>query len=64
MFLPEETILIPPGNLGNVLTATLGGAGAWPENNLPENGSTIYVTLYSYVGGQWLSTASTYVSGP
>jgi hypothetical protein len=56
--------LISSGNLGNVLTATLGGAGAWPENNLPENGTTIYVTLYSYVGGQWLSTASTYVSGP
>ncbi len=44
------------GNLGNVLTTTV--------NSLPANGSTIYVTLYSLVGGQWLSTASTYVSGP
>jgi hypothetical protein len=32
--------------------------------NLPANGSTIYVTLYSYVGGQWLSNAYTYTSGP
>jgi hypothetical protein len=44
------------GNLGNVLTETV--------YNLPANGSTIYVTLYSYVGGQWLSSASTYTSGP
>jgi hypothetical protein len=42
------------GNLGNVLTTTV--------NSLPANGSTIYVTLYSYVGGQWSSTASTYTS--
>ncbi len=61
---PGGNELDSSGNLGNVLTATLGGQGMWPENNLPENGSTIYVTLYSYVGGQWLSTASTYVSGP
>jgi hypothetical protein len=32
--------------------------------NLPANGSTIYVTLYSFVAGQWLSTPSTYTSGP
>jgi Protein of unknown function (DUF1565) len=32
--------------------------------SLPANGSTIYVTLYSYVGGQWLSTSASYVSGP
>jgi hypothetical protein len=43
------------GNLGNVLTATV--------HTLPANGDTIYVTLYSYVGGQWSSTASTYTSG-
>ena len=30
----------------------------------PTNGSTIYVTLYSYVGGQWLSNTYTYTSGP
>ena len=44
------------GNLGTALTTTV--------YSLPANGSTIYVTLYSYVGGQWLSNAYTYVSGP
>ncbi len=44
------------GNLGNVLSTTV--------YSLPANGSTIYTTLYSYVGGQWLSTTATYVSGP
>jgi hypothetical protein len=44
------------GNLGLQQTETI--------YNLPANGSTIYVTLYSYVGGQWLSTASSYTSGP
>jgi Divergent InlB B-repeat domain len=44
------------GNLGNTLTTTV--------YNLPANGSTIYVTLYSYVGGQWLSTPASYTSGP
>jgi hypothetical protein len=44
------------GNLGNVLTTTV--------NNLPANGSTIYATLYSFVGGQWLKNPVTYVSGP
>jgi hypothetical protein len=31
---------------------------------LPVDGSTIYVTLYSYVAGQWLSNGYIYVSGP
>ena len=44
------------GNLGNVLTTTV--------YSLPIDGSTIYATLYSYVGGQWLSNAYTYVSNP
>jgi hypothetical protein len=44
------------GNLGNVLTTTV--------YSLPANGNTIYVTLYSLVGGQWLSNAYTYISGP
>ena len=43
------------GNLGKVLTTTV--------NSLPANGSTIYVTLYSLVGGQWQSNAYTYKSG-
>jgi hypothetical protein len=42
------------GNLGDVFTETV--------NTLPANGSMIYVTLYSYVGGEWLSSASTYTS--
>jgi hypothetical protein len=44
------------GNLGNVLTTNV--------YSLPADGSTIYATLYSYVGGQWLSTSTTYTSGP
>ena len=42
------------GNLGNVLTTTATG--------LPTNGSTVYVTLYSYAGGQWLSNQYTYTA--
>jgi hypothetical protein len=40
------------GNLGNVLTTTVSG--------LPTDGSTIYATLYSLVGGNWVSNAYTY----
>ena len=39
------------GNLGNVLTTT--------APNLPADGSTLYATLYSLVGGQWVSNFST-----
>ncbi len=42
------------GNLGNVLTTT--------ANGLPSDGSTVYATLYSLVGGQWLSTGYTYTA--
>jgi hypothetical protein len=42
------------GNLGNVFTKTV--------NGLPVDGSTIYVTLYSLVGGVWLSNAYTYTA--
>ena len=42
------------GNLGNVLTVTV--------NGLPVNGSTVYVTLYSLVGGQWVANAYTYTA--
>ena len=44
------------GNLGNVLTTTV--------YSLPANGTEVYVTLYSLVGGQWFSNAYTYTSGP
>ena len=43
------------GSLG-IVTATV--------YSLPADGSTIYVTLYSLVGGQWLSQPYMYVSGP
>ena len=42
------------GNLGNVLTTTASG--------LPSDGSMVYVTLYSYVGGNWLANAYTYTA--
>jgi len=44
------------GNLGTAMTITV--------YSLPANGSTVYVTLYSYVGGRWLFNSYTYVSGP
>jgi hypothetical protein len=42
------------GNLGNVLTTTV--------NTLPQNNTTVYVTLYSYLGGQWQYNQYTYNS--
>ena len=42
------------GNLGNVLTVTV--------NGLPTNGSTVYVTLWSLVGGQWVGNGYTYTA--
>jgi NADH:ubiquinone oxidoreductase subunit len=44
------------GNLGTAQTTTV--------YSLPANSTTIFVTLYSYVGGQWLSNTYTYTSGP
>jgi hypothetical protein len=44
------------GNLGTAMTTTV--------STLPANGNTIYVSLYSYVGGQWLNNPVTYISGP
>jgi hypothetical protein len=32
--------------------------------SLPADGSTVYVTLYSLVGGQWVSNAYTYTAAP
>jgi hypothetical protein len=46
------------GNLGNVSSTTV---YSLPATSPP---TPIYVTLYSYVGGQWLSEAYTYNSGP
>ncbi len=42
------------GNLGNVTTVT--------ANGLPTDGSTVYVTLYSLVGSQWVGNAYTYTA--
>ncbi len=42
------------GNLGNVQTIA--------SKNLPQNGSTVYATLYSLVGGQWFSNLYTYTA--
>src|ERR1700722_3053283 len=44
------------GNLGTALNTTV--------SSLPADGSTIFVTLYSLVGGQWLNNQYTYTSGP
>jgi len=53
---PGSSSIYSSGNLGNALTTTV--------SSLPANGSTIYVTLYSLVGGEWLNNSHTYVSGP
>ncbi len=42
------------GNLGNVLSTTVSG--------LPTDNSTIYATLYSLVGGNWIANAYTYTA--
>jgi unsaturated rhamnogalacturonyl hydrolase len=53
---PGANTYYQSGNLGNVLTTTV--------YSLPANGSTVYATLYSLMGGQWLNNAYTYVSAP
>ena len=42
------------GNLGNVLSTTASG--------LPTDGSLVYVTLYTYAGGQWVSNQYSYTA--
>jgi hypothetical protein len=44
------------GNLGTSVSATV--------TSLPANGNTIYVSLYSLVGAQWINNPVTYISGP
>jgi hypothetical protein len=53
---PGANDVYQSGNLGNTLTTSV--------SSLPANGNTIYTTLYSFVGGQWMSTSASYVSGP
>jgi hypothetical protein len=33
-------------------------------SGLPTNGSTVYVTMYTLIGGQWFNNQYTYTSGP
>ncbi len=42
------------GNLGSATTVTV--------NNLPTDGSTVYVSLYSFVGSSWQRTIYTYTA--
>ena len=42
------------GNLGNVQQVTV--------NGLPSDGSTVYATLYSLIGGQWIANSYTYTA--
>ena len=52
---PGGNDVFQSGSLGNVNSVTV--------NSLPGNGTTtLYVTLYSYVGGQWLSNAYMYTN--
>jgi hypothetical protein len=53
---PGGNTIYSSGNLGTNTSTNV--------FSLPADGSTIYVTLYSLVGGQWLSNSYTYVSGP
>jgi hypothetical protein len=52
---PGGNTVFSSGNMGTVLTRTV--------TSLPANNTAIYVTLYSFVGGQWLNTTATYTSG-
>ncbi len=54
----------PISGLSFTLPVPFSAPYGYTYTGLPQNGSTIYVTLYSDIGGQWFSTASTYVSEP
>jgi hypothetical protein len=51
---PEGNTIYQSGNLGTAQTTTV--------NTLPTDGSTVYVTLWSLVGGQWLYNEYTYAA--
>ena len=51
---PEGNDYFQSGNLGTALTATV--------NGLPNDGSTVYVTLWSLVGGNWMYNEYTYTA--
>ena len=43
---------------GSLPTTTLAAS----VSGLPTDGSTVYVTLYSLIGGQWMHNAYTYTA--
>ena len=51
---PGGNQYLQSGNIGNVTSYTVTG--------LPTNGSTVYVTLWSLVSGQWLNNQYTYTA--
>ena len=51
---PEGNNYFQSGNIGNVTTYNV--------TNLPTDGSTIYITLWSYVNGSWLYNEYTYIA--
>ncbi len=51
---PKGNQYFQSGNLGNVLTKTV--------SNLPLDGSTVYITLWSLVDGSWLYNEYTYTA--
>ncbi len=53
---PGGNTIYQSGNLGTVLTTT--------APNMQATGLTVYATLYSLVGGQWVSNSYTYKAAP
>jgi hypothetical protein len=53
---PGGNTIYQSGNLGTVLTTT--------APNVQATGLTVYATLYSLVGGQWVSNSYTYKAAP
>ena len=52
-----------PG-VGNLFGGNVGTVTSKPVSGIPTNGSTIYVNLYSNIGGTWFRNSYTYVGGP
>ena len=55
-YAPGGNQIFSSGGLGNIQQVTVTG--------LPTDGSSIYATLYSYIGGQWQYTSAGYVTTP
>ena len=54
-----------PGGNDYLQSGPLGsGTLSTVVSTLPANGSQIYVTLWSLIGGQWLNNSYTYTSAP